>query len=87
MGLPKQELGKALESLTAEKGTAVVKSGDRTFVVVELGPMPVRTSEEVYDVSAPDEVADILDALDDTNNPSYTVEKAIRLLNERRTKR
>ena len=81
------ELGRELEAITGESGAALVVHQKRTFVVVEVADRPVTFPRTVYDVTDPDEVAELEDALDDTNNPTFAHEDAVEYLRRLREKR
>lgn len=73
---------KALEAITGESGAALVVHLKRTFVVAEVDEHPVTFPQGVYDVTDPDEVADIADTLDDTDNPTFAHEAALEYLRQ-----
>lgn len=76
-----------MRAATEETGAAVLRDGDRTFVVVELGPEPVEVPSEPYRVVDSEEAATLMEALDDTENPTYHTAEAIAYLKELRSKR
>lgn len=78
--IPKPELGKELEAITGEKGAALVRFGDRTYVVVEVDSLPKTPSSTVYDVTDPEEAADLGDAAADADNPAFSTAEAMRHL-------
>jgi hypothetical protein len=89
---PKQaapDFAKHLEDVTAGSGIAYVGSGNRKFVIVEIDvdPASVPDSQGIYRVTDPDEEADLLDALDDTDNPEMTPEQVLEYLRTERAAR
>lgn len=71
------DLSEQLEAVTSGAGMAVVGDKSKTFVVVEVESDPVTLLKGGYDVTDPDEIAAIEDALDDTNNPTYSHEESL----------
>jgi len=80
----KPAFGKALQAMTDATGAALVRFGERTFVVVEVEREPVQAPPGVYQVVDPDEVADLRDAMDDQGNPSYNTAEALEYLRKKR---
>lgn len=83
----KASLGKKLQTVTDETGSAVIRCGQRTFVVVEVEQESIQSPPDIYDVTSPEEAAALKEALDDANNPSYTTTEALAYLRDRRGKR
>jgi hypothetical protein len=88
---PKQaapDFAKQLEGATAGSGIAYVGSGNRKFVIVELDldPASAHDPQGIYRVTDPDEKADLLDALDDTDNPEMTPEQVLQYLRSERAR-
>ena len=81
------DLGRELEAITGESGAALLVHQKRTFVVVEVDEHPVTFPKGFYDVTDPYEVADIEDALDDTDNPTFPHDEAVKYLRQLREKR
>ena len=73
-------VGRELQSMTDATGIALVHFGERTFVIVEVERDTVQTPPSIYQVADPDEVADLHDALNDQNNPSYSSAEALAYL-------
>jgi len=80
-------VGRELQSMTDATGIALVHFGERTFVTVEVERDTVQTPPSIYQVADPDEVADLRDALNDQNNPSYSSAEALAYLRDLRQKR
>jgi hypothetical protein len=80
----KPAFGKELQAMTDATGAALVRFGERTFVVVEVEREPVQAPPGVYQVVDPDEVADLRDAMDDQGNPSYSTTEALDYLRKKR---
>ena len=80
----KPAFGKQLHAMTDATGAALVRFGERTFVVVEVEREPVQTPPGVYQVVDADEVADLRDAMDDQENPSYSTAEALEYLRKKR---
>lgn len=81
------DLGREIETIIGESGAALVVHQKRTFVVVEVDEQPVTFPQGVYNVTDPDEVAEIEDALDDADNPAFAHKEALDYLRELREKR
>ena len=73
--------------MTDATGIALVHFGERTFVIVEVERDTVQTPPSIYQVTDPDEVADLRDALNDQNNPSYSSAEALTYLRDLQQKR
>ena len=58
-----------------------------TSVIVEVERDTVQTPPSLYQVTDPDEVADLRDALNDQNNPSYSSAEALAYLRDLQQKR
>lgn len=84
---PRSSLGAELRAVTEETGAAVLRDGERTFVVVEVEPEPVAVPARPYRVVDSEEAAALMDALNDDDNPSYSTSEAIAHLKELRSKR
>ena len=80
-------VGRELQSMTDATGIALVHFGERTFVIVEVERDTVQTPPSIHQVADPDEVADLRDALNDQNNPSYSSAEALAYLRDLRQKR
>jgi len=80
----KPAFGKELQAMTDATGAALVRFGERTFVVVEVEREPVQAPAGVYQVTDPDEIADLRDAMDDQENPSYSTAEALEYLRKKR---
>jgi hypothetical protein len=80
----KPAIGKELQAMTDATGAALVRFGERTFVVVEVEREPVQAPPGVYQVTDSDEVADLRDAMDDQANPSYSTTEALEYLHKKR---
>lgn len=80
-------VGRELQSMTNATGIALVHFGERTFVIVEVERDTVQTPPSIYQVADPDEVADLRDALNDQNNPSYSSAEALAYLRDLQQKR
>jgi len=81
------DLGREIETILGEGGAALVVHQKRTFVVVEVEEQPVTFPQGVYDVTDPDEAAEIEDALDDADNPTFAHKEALDYLRQIREKR
>lgn len=84
---PKPDFGKELEAITSQTGAAVVRIGDRTFVVVAVDAEPHIPPAKVYQVEDDEEAADLRDAMSDHDNPPFTPGEAMEYLQSLRRKR
>jgi len=84
---PKPDFGKELEAITSQTGAAVVRIGDRTFVVVQVDAEPHLPATTVYKVADSEEAVDLRDAMSDTDNPTFTTSEAMEYLQSLRRKR
>lgn len=85
--MPKSELAKELQAITSDKGSAVLRFGDRTYLVVEVESPPSTSPPGVYEVSDPEEIADLKDAADDVDNPTFSTAEAMQHLQSLRKRR
>lgn len=81
------DLGREIEAIIDEAGAALVVHQNRTFVVVEVDAPPITFPKGAYHVTDPAEIADLEDALDDTDNPVFAHEDAVAYLRQLREKR
>jgi len=70
--------------MTSDSGAAIVRFSDRAFVVVEVEPESIQSPAGRYEVTDPEEAAALRDALDDTDNPSFTTDEAMKYLQAKR---
>lgn len=84
---PRSSLGAELRAVTEDTGAAVLRDGDRTFVVVEVEPEPIEVPNEPHRVIDSEEAAALMDSLDDSDNPAYSMAEAIAYLRELRSNR
>ena len=77
-------VGEELQSMTRATGAALVSFGEQTFVIVEVEREPVQAPAGVYQVTDPDEIAALRDAMDDQENPSYSTAEALEYVRKKR---
>lgn len=73
----KPDLSDQLQEVVGGTGMAVVGDKSRTFVVVEVTSDRVLLAARGYDITDPDEIAAIVDALDDTDNPTLSHDESL----------